>query len=56
MLVGQEVEEIHQFDWWRMTVWPLGLYSSAQSLKVQGLQSAYMAILFDTFGMKSLDS
>ena len=35
---------------------PLGLHTSGQTPKVKGLQSAYMAALFDTFGTKSLAS
>ena len=33
---------------------PLGLHTSGQTPKVKGLQSAYMAVLFGTFGAKSL--
>ena len=32
---------------------PLGLHTSGQTPKVKGLQSAYMAALFGTFGAKS---
>ena len=32
------------------------LYTSAQNSKVKGLQSAYMATRFGSFGTKSLDS
>ena len=35
---------------------PLGLHTSGQTPKVKGLQSAYMAVLFGTFGVKSLAS
>ena len=35
---------------------PLGLHTSGQTPKVKGLQSAYMATLFGTFGAKSLAS
>ena len=35
---------------------PLGLYTSGQTLKVKGLQSAYMVALFGTFGAKNLTS
>ena len=56
MPIGQEVEEIQQFDWWRVRVQPLGLHTSAQSSKVKGLHNAYMATLVGTFGAKSLDS
>ena len=45
MPISQEVKEIKQFDWWRARVRPLGLHTSAQSPKVKGFQSAYMAIL-----------
>ena len=33
---------------------PLGLHTSSQTPKVKGLQSAYMATLFGTFGAKNL--
>ena len=33
---------------------PLGLYTSDQTPKMKGLQSAYMATLFGTSGTKSL--
>ena len=32
---------------------PSGLHTRGQTPKVKGLQSAYMAALFDTFGAKS---
>ena len=35
---------------------PLALHTSDQTPKVKGLQSAYMAILFGTFGAKSSTS
>ena len=35
---------------------PLGLHTSGQTSKVKGLQSAYMAALFGTFGTKSSTS
>ena len=35
---------------------PLGLHTSGQTLKVKGFQSAYMVVLFGTFGAKSLTS
>ena len=35
---------------------PLSLHTSGQTPKVKGLQSAYMATLFGTFGVKSLAS
>ena len=35
---------------------PLGLHTSGQTPKVKSLQSAYMAVLFGTFGTKSLTS
>ena len=35
---------------------PLGLHTSGQTLKVKGLQNAYMAVLFGTFDPKSLAS
>ena len=35
---------------------PLELHTSGQTPKVKGLQSAYMAALFGTFGAKSLAS
>ena len=35
---------------------PLGFHTSGQTPKVKGLQSAYMAALFGTFGAKRLAS
>ena len=32
---------------------PLGVHTSVQTAKVKGLQSAYMAAFFGTFGAKS---
>ena len=53
MHVALEMKEIEQFDWWRARGPPLILYTSGQTLKVKGLQSAYMATFFGTFGVKS---
>ena len=56
MPVGREVKKIWQLDWWRARIWLLSLHISAQGSKVKGLQSACIAILFDSFGAKNLDS
>ena len=56
MLVSQEVKEIHQFDSWKVRGESLGLHTNGQSLKVKGLQSAYMAALFGTFCTKNSTS
>ena len=34
----------------------MGLHTRGQTSKVQGLQNAYMVVLFGTFGAKSLAS
>ena len=52
---SREVKETQTFDWWRVRGQPLGLYTSGQTPKMKGLQSAYIVALFCTFGIKSLD-
>lgn len=56
MPINQEAKEIQQFDWCRTEGWPLGLHTRAQNPKVIGIQSAFVAALFESIGAKNLAS
>jgi hypothetical protein len=53
-VVGWADKGFEQFDWWRIKICPLGLYTRGQRPIDKGLQNAYKAALFGSFVVKSL--